>query len=614
MCGIAGIVDLAGRPVSNEEVGLMIDSIRHRGPDDHGVWTNGSVGLANTRLAILDLSDAGHQPMLSEDGRYVLVYNGEIYNYRELAAELQGTGMRFHSRSDTEVVLRAFEAWGPRCVERFNGMFAFVVWDTRERSLFAARDRFGIKPFYYGYEGDRFVFGSEIKAILAAGHTPRVCPDALNEYFTFQNILSDLTLFDGVRLLEPAHTLTVRNGDVRIDRYWELAFDPDESVSEADWVERIRDAFGRSVSRHLISDVPLGGYLSGGMDSASIVAVATQEIPRMMTFTGGFDLSSVSGLELVFDERADAEAVAGSFRTEHYEMVMHAGDMAWVLPELVWHLEDLRLGMAYQNHYIARLASKFVKVCLAGAGGDELFAGYPWRYDLVAGASTVEAFDRAYYTYWSRLVPDAEKPSFFTGAIWDDIRGSSTFDVYRAAIAPADELPPVDRALYFEAKTFLHGLLVVEDRLSMAHGLEDRVPFLDNELVEIARRVPARLKYNEHGGKQILRSAMREFLPAEITAKKKQGFSPPDGSWYRGPTMDYIREILLDSKSLDRGYFEPDFIVRVLEEHLHGRVNHRLLIWSLLCFEWWNRLFIDGEPNARHSAWHVATLPHSQRP
>jgi asparagine synthase (glutamine-hydrolysing) len=613
VCGIAGIVDLAGRPVSEEEVGRMIDSIRHRGPDDHGVWTNGSVGLANTRLAILDLSDAGHQPMLSQDGRYVLVYNGEIYNYREIAAELQSAGMRFRSRSDTEVVLRAFEAWGPRCVERFNGMFAFVVWDMRERSLFAARDRFGIKPFYYSQEGDRFVFGSEIKAILAAGHTPRVCPEALNEYFTFQNILSDLTLFDGVRLLEPAHTLTVRNGDLRIDRYWELAFDPDESVSEGDWVERIRDAFSRSVSRHLVSDVPLGGYLSGGMDSASIVAVATQEIPRMMTFTGGFDLSSVSGLELVFDERADAEAVAGSFRTEHYEMVMHAGDMAWVLPELVWHLEDLRLGMAYQNHYIARLASKFVKVCLAGAGGDELFAGYPWRYDLVAGTSTVAAFDRAYYTYWSRLVPDAEKPAFFSGAVWDDIRGSSTFDVYRAAIAPADELPPVDRALYFEAKTFLHGLLVVEDRLSMAHGLEDRVPFLDNELVEIARRVPARLKYNEFGGKQILRSAMREFLPAEITAKKKQGFSPPDGSWYRGPTMDYIREILLDPKSLDRGYFEPDFIVRVLEEHLHGRVNHRLLIWSLLCFEWWNRLFIDGEPNARHSAWHVATLPHPQR-
>jgi asparagine synthase (glutamine-hydrolysing) len=609
MCGIAGILDLTGRPVSEEDVGRMIASIQHRGPDDLGVWTCGGVGLANARLAILDLSDAGHQPMVSDDGRYVLVYNGELYNYRELAGELRAGGTRVRSRSDTEVVLRAFEVWGRRCVERFNGMFAFVVWDSQERCLFAARDRFGVKPFYYAFDGLRFVFGSEIKAILAAGHRPCVCPAALNEYFTFQNVLSDLTLFDGVRLLEPGHTLMVQNGDLRTSRYWELVFDPDESVSEEQWIERIRSAFTGSVSRHLVSDVPLGGYLSGGMDSASIVAVATQEIPRMMTFTGGFDLSSVSGLELVFDERADAEAVAGSFRTEHYEMVMHAGDMAWVLPELVWHLEDLRLGMAYQNHYIARLASKFVKVCLAGAGGDELFAGYPWRYALVSEASTVEAFDRAYYDYWSRLVPDAEKPAFFAGEWWKVIGGASTFDVYRAAVAPADGFSAVDRALYFEAKTFLHGLLVVEDRLSMAHGLEDRVPFLDNELVEIARRVPARFKYNELGGKQILRSAMREFLPTEITVKKKQGFSPPDGSWYRGPTMDYIRDILLDPKSLDRGYFEPTFIVRVLEEHLHGRVNHRLLIWSLLCFEWWNRLFIDGESTVRHSVWHAATAP-----
>jgi asparagine synthase (glutamine-hydrolysing) len=549
--------------------------------------------------------------MVSDDGRFVLVYNGEIYNYREIAAELERNGTRFRSRSDTEVVLRAFEIWGPKCVERFNGMFAFVIWDTRERSLFAARDRFGVKPFYYAADNGRFLFGSEIKALLAAGHAPRVSPPALNEYFTFQNILSDLTLFEGVRLLEPAHTLTVRNGVITKEQYWELVFDPDESVSEAEWIDRIRDAFRRSVSRHLVSDVPLGGYLSGGMDSASIVAIASREIPRLMTFTGGFDLSSVSGLELVFDERADAEAVASAFRTEHYEMVMHAGDMAWVLPELIWHLEDLRLGMAYQNHYIARLASKFVKVCLAGAGGDELFAGYPWRYDLVADRTTVQDFDRAYYSYWSRLVPDTEKPAFFAGGMWEEIRGHSTFDAYRTAIAPANGLGPVDRALYFEVKSFLHGLLIVEDRLSMAHGLEARVPFLDNELVEIARRVPARLKYNERGGKQILRDAMQDFLPGEITAKKKQGFSPPDGSWYRGPTMDYIREILLDPRSLERGYFEPDFIVRMLEEHLHGRVNHRLLIWSLLCFEWWNRLFIDGESTARHGAWHAsaASLP-----
>jgi asparagine synthase (glutamine-hydrolysing) len=599
MCGIAGIVDLRGRPVGDDELTRVVECIRHRGPDDRGVWSGDGAGLTNARLAILDLSSAGHQPMLSDDGNQVLVYNGELYNFREIAADLEGRGHQFRSRSDTEVVLRAYREWGPAAIERFNGMFAFAIWDRRERTLFAARDRFGIKPFYYAVVGERLLFGSEIKPLIAAGLQPRVCRPALNEYFTFQNILSDLTLFDGVHLLPPGHTLTARDGRVTTRRYWDLEFDPDDSPTESEWAERIRETFTAAVSRQLVSDVPIGGYLSGGMDSASIVAVAAREIPRMMTFTGGFDLSSVSGLELVFDERADAEAVSSTFTTEHYEMVMHAGAMGWVLPELVWHLEDLRLGMAYQNHYIARLASKFVKVCLAGAGGDELFAGYPWRYSLIEDARTPEQFDRAYYGYWSRLVPDAEKAEFFAPDVWEDIRDHSTFDAYRSVISGVDGLEPLDRALYFEAKTFLHGLLIVEDRLSMAHSLEDRVPFLDNEMAEVARRIPAGLKHSDGEGKRILRQAMRDLLPAEITVKKKQGFSPPDGSWYRGPTMDYIREVLLDKRSLERGHFAPDYIVRVLEEHLHGKVNHRLLIWSLLCFEWWNRLFIDGELSSR---------------
>jgi asparagine synthase (glutamine-hydrolysing) len=607
MCGIAGILDFRGRPVLDEELRKVVAAIRHRGPDDAGVWTRENVGLGNARLAILDLSAAGHQPMLSDDGQTALVYNGELYNFRELSSQLERAGCVFRSRSDTEVVLRAYETWGPDCVERFNGMFAFAIWDERNKMLFAARDRFGIKPFYYGRWDERFLFGSEIKALIAAGLKPRVSHLALNEYFTFQNILSDLTLFEGVRLLPPGHTLTVRDGRVAQEQYWDLVFDPDESVSEADWVGGLRETFRASVSRQLISDVPIGGYLSGGMDSASIIAAATREIPRMMTFTGGFDLSSVSGLELVFDERADAEAVASEFRTEHYEMVMHAGDMSWVMPELVWHLEDLRLGMAYQNHYIARLASKFVKVCLGGAGGDELFAGYPWRYALIEDARSTDDFDRKYYAYWSRLLGDAEKATFFAPSVWNEIRSHATFDVYRSVMSGTASSDPIDKALYFEAKTFLHGLLIVEDKLSMAHGLEDRVPFLDNEMADIARRIPSSLKHSQGVGKRVLREAMRDLLPAEITAKRKQGFSPPDGSWYRGPTMDYIREILLDPRSLERGYFEPYSVVRILEEHLHGKVNHRLLIWSLLCFEWWNRLFIDGETPSRHGAWHEAS-------
>jgi asparagine synthase (glutamine-hydrolysing) len=265
--------------------------------------------------------------------------------------------------------------------------------------------------------------------------------------------------------------------------------------------------------------------------------------------------------------------------------------------------------MSYPNYYIAGLAAKFVKVALGGAGGDELFAGYPWRYELVEGLEDANEFDRAYYAYWTRLVPDEDKPAFFTDEVWLQARDRASFDVYRKAIAPASGLDPLSKALYFEAKTFLQGLLVVEDKVSMAHSLEVRVPFLDNELVALAQRIPTRLKHGR-GGKELLRKAMAPLLPSEIVEKRKQGFSPPDRSWYRGPTMDYIREILLDPRSLARGYFQPAYVQRVLEEHLEGRVNHRLLIWSLLCFEWWNRLFMDDlalEPLQRGATPDVST-------
>ena len=607
MCGIAGVLDLRGEAVPQRELEAMADSISHRGPDDSGTFARGPVGLVNNRLAILDVSDAGHQPMSTDDGRYVLVYNGELYNFREIGRELESRGHVLRSRGDTEVVLRAWQEWGAACLDRFDGMFAFAVWDVAERELTLVRDRFGVKPLYYAEVGGRLLFGSEIKALLAAGLRVEVDRDALREYFTFQNLFSDSTLFDGVRMLPAGHLM---RGSERVEqpsRYWDLELDPDESVSEDEWVERIRAAFESAVERQLVSDVPLGSYLSGGMDSASIVAAASGRIPRLMTFTGGFDLSSVNGLELVFDERADAERVASACRTEHYEMVMHAGDMAWVLPELVWHLEDLRVGMSYPNHYIARLASKFVKVSLAGTGGDELFAGYPWRYELVEGVDDPDEFDRRFYAYWSRLVPDDQHDAFFTETVRGGFDGSP-FDHYRAAVAPARGLDPVSKALYFEVKTFLHGLLVVEDRVSMAHSLEVRVPFLDNELVDVARRIPPRLKH-AGDGKPLLRRAMQGLLPGEILEKPKQGFSPPDESWYRGPSMGEIADLLLDPRTLERGYFEPEYVRRVLDEHRSGRQNHRLLIWSLISFEWWNRLFVDGDPRTRHSAWHAATVP-----
>ena len=595
MCGIAGIFDLGGRPVSDAEVRAMNDVMTHRGPDDGGQYVEQGLGLANRRLAIIDLSPAGHQPMANEDGSLLLVYNGELYNFTELVPTLEARGHLFHSRTDSEVILHAYEEWGPDCLSRFNGMFAFAIWDRRRRELFLARDRFGVKPLYYALRDGRFMFASEVKSLLRAGVPRRVSPEALVEYFTFQNIVSDLTLFHGVRLLPAGHSLRVSERGLETSRYWDLSFDADEDVSEEEWAERIRGTFEEVVTRQLVADVPVGSYLSGGMDSASIAAVASRNVARLMTFTGGFDLTSVTGIELVFDERSDAELVASRFRTQHYEMVLHAGDMAWALPELVWHLEDLRVGMSYPNYYIAGLASKFVKVALGGAGGDELFAGYPWRYELVAELREPDEFDRAYYDYWSRLVPDSDKPAFFSDEVWAQARDRSTFDVYRQAIAPVAGLDPLEKALYFEAKTFLHGLLVVEDKVSMAHSLEVRVPFLDNALVALAERIPARVKHGNGGGKELLRKAMAPLLPEEVVTKRKQGFSPPDQSWYRGPTMDYITEILLDERTLSRGWFKPQYVQRVLSEHLEGRVNHRLLIWSLLSFEWWNRLFMDGD-------------------
>lgn len=606
MCGIAGVYDLGGAPVVAQEIERMSAAIRHRGPDDEGVWVDGPVGLANRRLAILDLSPAGHQPMTTDDGALTLAYNGEIYNFRELATDLRARGHRLRGRSDTEVVLHAFAEWGADCVHRFNGMFAFAVFDRRRRALTLARDRMGVKPLYYAVRDGRLVFGSEIKSLLQAGIPARACPEALVEYFTFQNILSDLTLFDGVRMLPPGHVLTASPDGTCTRRYYDPLPEPDETLTEGDCVERIRGAFEDAVRRQMVSDVPVGSYLSGGMDSGSIVAVASRETPRIMTFTGGFDMSSVAGLEAAFDERADAETMASAFRTEHYEMVLHAGDMAWALPHLVWHLEDLRVGMSYQNYYIARLASRFVKVALAGTGGDELFAGYPWRYAVADEAASPAAFEQAHYASWVRLVPDAQHAAFLSPDVARAAASHSPKDAYRQAIAPADGQDPLSRALYFEMKTFLHGLLVVEDRVSMAHSLEVRVPFLDNALVDLALRIPPRLKHQGTDGKRLLRRAMAGLLPGEILTRPKQGFSPPDGSWYRGETMAYIREILLASRTLERDYFQPDYVRRVLEEHTAGRHNHRLLIWSLLSFEWWNRIFVDGdvpdEPAGRSAA------------
>jgi asparagine synthase (glutamine-hydrolysing) len=626
MCGIAGVIDATGTPVKLDVLKRMTDAVAHRGPDGDGYFVDRGVGLGHRRLAIIDLSDAAAQPLRNETGDVLLIYNGEVFNFRELRAELERCGHRFRSATDSEVIVHGYEEWGDECVSRLNGMFAFALWDARAQRMLLGRDRYGIKPLYYWHRDRTLVFASEIKAILAH---PRVSVGvdrpALLEYFTFQNQFGDRTLFDGIRMLPYGHVMSVaEDGTVARKQYWDFRFaDPaGASTDPAEYEEELHRRFVTAVKRQLVSDVPVGAYLSGGMDSGGITAVAAREIPHLASFTAGFDLSSASGLELHFDERQRAEALSYQFKTEHYEVVLKSGDMERVMPALIWHLEDLRVGQCYPNYFVARLASKFVRVVLAGTGGDELYGGYPWRYYRAVGSLDEVNYVDRYYAFWQRLVPNAVIHRLFQPQVWAEIKDINTVDVMRAVVAGAGgalDRPEdyVNRSLYFECKTFLHGLLVVEDKLSMAHGLETRVPFLDNDVVDFALRVPVRAKLRDldlkdrldenavgpkndvyfsrtNDGKVVLRQMLRRLLPATYVEGAKQGFSAPDASWFRGESIDYVERLVLDPNALIYQFLRPDTVRELVGEHLRGHVNRRLLIWSLISFEWWCRCFLAG--------------------
>ena len=617
MCGIAGILNLDGGPVSPVHLRGMTNAIAHRGPDGEGFYNGGFLGLGHRRLSIIDLSPAGHQPMISRDQQVTLVYNGEVYNFQEIRVELEALGHQFRSRTDSEVVLNAWVEWGRDCVSRFNGMFAFAVWDKRENALFLVRDRYGIKPLYYACWGNVFLFGSEQKAILAHPAAERVLDKkALLEYFTFQNIFTDRTLVADVKLLPAASVASISpggNGIPQVSRYWDYRFrEPDGPCDPREYREELDRLMRQAVSRQLVTDVELGAYLSGGMDSGTITALAARELPYIKTFTCGFDLSSASGIEMGFDERIKAEAMSARFKTEHYEMVLKAGDMERSLPKVAWHIEEPRVGQSYPNYYAAQLAGKFVKVVLSGAGGDELFGGYPWRYYRASVCNDFEDYIDQYYMFWQRLIPNNVIAKVFA-PIWDEVKAVWTRDIFRDVFLTHDnELKRpedyINHSLYFEAKTFLHGLFVVEDKLSMAHGLETRVPFMDNDLVNFAMSCPVNLKLNnlaevirinenEPGdkknqylqktkdGKQILRDVMRKYVPDAIVNAEKQGFSAPDASWFRGDSIDYVRRKLMGDNAMIFRYLDRKAVQTLVKEHLDGNTNRRLLIWSLLSIE-----------------------------
>lgn len=616
MCGIAGVLHRDGRPASPVALKAMTDIIAHRGPDGEGHYCDGPVGLGHRRLSIIDLTDAARQPMTTRDGRYVLSYNGEIYNFHELKADLSARGHLFHSTGDSEVLLAAFAEWGIAALQKLNGMFAFGIWDRQQKTLTLARDRFGVKPLYYTVVDGAVLFASEIKAFRGfPGFQARMNVGGLAEYLTFQNFFSDDTLFENVKLLPAGCYMQVAPGERAFEpqRYWDFHFqEPEHAPDENEALDELDRLFRQAVSRQMISDVDVGSYLSGGMDSGSITALAARQLPFMRTFTVGFDLNSASGVELGYDERSKAEHMSYLFKTEHYEMVLKAGDMERSLPRLAWHLEEPRVGQSYPNYYAAKLASKFVKVVLSGTGGDELFAGYPWRYYRAVVNDDFDHYVEKYYGFWQRLVPTEILPQVMA-PVWDKARQTDPMSIFRGVFHEhASQLTRpedyINHSLYFEAKTFLNGLLVVDDKLAMAHGLEGRVPFLDNDLVDFAMRLPARMKLgnltevvrlneNEPGGKAqryfektrdgklLLRNMMTRHIPSQVAEREKQGFSAPDASWFKGESIDYVRRRLVNDRARIYDYLDRRTVGTLIDDHLEGRQNRRLLIWSLLNLE-----------------------------
>ena len=614
MCGIAGLIRHNQQPVSLSDVKLMTDAIIHRGPDGEGQWADGNIGIGHRRLSIIDLSDKAAQPMFAQDDRYVLSYNGEVYNFRELRDELRRKGHNFTSDTDSEVVLKSLIEWGPKALDKFNGMFAFAFYDRHEKQLMLARDRYGIKPLYIAQQNGMFAFASEQKAILAL---PEIVPSlnhaGLFEYLTFQNFLTDQTLCQDITLFPAAHFQMIDVAHRELmppQRYWDYDFTSDPALTdETECQEELERLFAQAVSRQLVSDVPVGSYLSGGVDSGSITAIAKRHFPDLHSFTCGFDMTHASAEELSFDESPAAREMAKLFGTHHHEYMLGPRDMERCLDTLAYHLEEPRVGQSYPNYYAAKLAKQHCSVVLSGAGGDELFAGYPWRYYRTVNSQSFEDYIDNYYVFWQRLVSNSVLRDMCQ-PIWSDVGEIWTRDIFKNVFrdyekslnSPEDY---VNHSLYFEAKTFLHSLFIVEDKISMSQSLETRVPFMDNDLVDFAMGCPLRFKLRDlettvrvnenenankqkiyfqktNDGKMILRKAMSSFVPDDISYAVKQGFSAPDNSWFKNQNASFVKDKILNPQHNIYDYLDYDIVKSQVVRHFEGQENKRLFIWSML--------------------------------
>jgi asparagine synthase (glutamine-hydrolysing) len=632
MCGIAGRINLlSGAPVSHAAIDGMCRLIAHRGPDAQGVLVDGPAGFGHRRLAILDLSDAGRQPMTSAGGRYWITFNGEIYNFLDIRRELETKGFGFHSTSDTEVLLASYEAWGPACLERLRGMFAFAIWDTVDRVLFLARDRAGKKPLFYRVDRDGIAFASEPKSFLAdPGFEPRANQHALAQYLTYGYVPGDASAFDGVRKLPPAHYAVFTPGSTSVQRYWRLHYAPKADLAERDAVEQLLAHLREAVRLRLVSDVPVGAFLSGGVDSSLVVALMAEQSSRpVRTFSIGFD-------EQEFDEVKYARVVAERFSTVHEEFVVRPDALA-LLPELVWHYgEPFADSSAIPTYYLAQLTRRHVTVALNGDAGDESFAGYS-RYMPMPKAELYgrlpQALRRA-LARAGRLMParadSASLPA--RAARWVQVMQGDRRHRYAEAmmcldsalrrrvctpefLAAAERTDPAattigayecsgaadftDASMAADIETYLPGdILVKVDIATMAHGLEGRSPFLDHRVMEFAAKLPVSLKLRGREKKYILRQAARTLLPGELLDRPKKGFSVPLARWFRGALKGMAFDVLLSSSAASRGIVSRQGVEQLLRDHAEGRYNWHVQIWTLLMMELWFREFIDAPRQA----------------
>ncbi|HEX8179975.1 MAG TPA: asparagine synthase (glutamine-hydrolyzing) [Pyrinomonadaceae bacterium] len=634
MCGINGIA-LSSRARRDVDVGVlerMRDVIAHRGPDDAGIFVERNVGLGHRRLSIVDVA-AGQQPMTNEDGSLRIIFNGEIYNHAELRPGLEARGHVYGTHCDTETILHLYEEDGARCVEHLRGMFAFAIWDSRRRELFIARDRLGVKPLYYVETPDgSLYFASEIKALLAArAITPEINYAALPDYLANHATSDTETLFCGIKRLLPGHTLRWRDGDVQISRYWDISFaraDEATGRSDDDYVEEWTELFRTSVRLRLMADVPLGMFLSGGIDSSAIAAVMSGMVAEpIKTFSVAFAEREANELEY-------ARLVAHAYRTEHHEVVVSPEEFFAALPRLVWHEDEpLAHPSSVALYFVSQLAAQHVKVVLTGEGSDELLAGYGrYRktvYNLALGARyhglTPAALRHAVRRGIEHLPaagarqklartflcipPEIESLYFDNFAVFPQAlqqalltpetkERTGRLDPYagvRHYLARTDADTLLNQLLYADVKTYLHELLMKQDQMSMAASIESRVPFLDHKLVEFTARLPERMKLRGWTTKYILRQSMKGVLPEPILKRRKMGFPVPVGAWFRGPFRTIVDEYVLGERALARGLFAPSVVRQLVAEHQAGVGNHTERLWALVNFEMWLRQFIDGQ-------------------